>query len=122
MYYLDTYALIEYLKGNPKYKRYIEYAISTSRFNLMELYYASLRDSDEETAERDYETFVPAEVEIPERTLKNAMKFRLDLQQKKKANLSYVDAIGYRYALENKLKFLTGDKAFEGLENVEFVK
>ena len=88
----------------------------------MELYYASLRDSNEETAERDYETFVPAEVEIPEKTLKNAMKKRLEFQQKKKMNISYVDAIGYQYALENNLKFLTGDREFKGVENVEFVK
>src|SRR3989338_10593885 len=122
MYFLDTYAMIEYLRGNLAYKKYIDGAISTSRFNLMELYYASLRDSNEETAERDYETFVPAEVEIPEKTLKNTMKKRLEFQQKKKMNISYVDAIGYQYALENNLKFLTGDREFKGVENVEFVK
>lgn len=117
MYFLDSYALIEYLKGNQKYKQYIlDASISTSRFNLMELYYASLRDSNEETAEKDYETFAPAEVEIFERTLKNAMKKRLELQRRK-LNVSYVDAIGYQYAVENKLKFVTGDRAFRDLDH-----
>lgn len=33
-----------------------------------------------------------------------------------------VDCIGYVYAKENGLRFVTGDKEFEGMENVEFVK
>jgi len=47
------------------------------------------------------------------------MKFR---KKNKKRNLSYTDCIGYVYATENDLIFLTGDKEFENLENVEFVK
>lgn len=115
MYYLDTYVLIEYLNGNQKYKPYIEASFSVSIFNLMELYYASLRDSNEKTAERDYETFAPAEMAVSEQTLKNAMKTRLEFQ-KKKINLSYVDAIGYQYAKENQLKFVTGDSVFKDID------
>jgi predicted nucleic acid-binding protein len=47
------------------------------------------------------------------------MKFR---KKNKKRNLSYADCIGYIYALKNNLIFLTGDKEFEDLKNVEFVK
>jgi hypothetical protein len=36
--------------------------------------------------------------------------------------LSYVDALGYVIATKMKIKFLTGDNAFEGMENVEYVK
>jgi predicted nucleic acid-binding protein len=47
------------------------------------------------------------------------MKFRL---KEKAKRLSYVDAIGYQLALEKNAKFLTGDKEFKGMKNVEFVK
>ncbi len=36
--------------------------------------------------------------------------------------MSYADAVGYYLAQKNKLKFLTGDKEFEELAGVEFVK
>ena len=36
--------------------------------------------------------------------------------------LSIPDAIGYTVARRLNIKFLTGDKDFEGMENVEFVK
>ena len=39
-----------------------------------------------------------------------------------KRSLSYADCIGYIIALRYGIKFLTGDKEFETLENVEFVK
>jgi len=39
-----------------------------------------------------------------------------------KSNLSYVDCIGYILAKELKVGFLTGDREFEGMDNVEFVK
>ena len=55
-----------------------------------------------------------------EKILKNAMKFRLRLQREKE-KISYVDAIGYQYALENNLKFVTSDPAFKKLENAEFI-
>ena len=122
MYFLDTFAVIEYLNGNPSYKLYFEKDFCLSRFNLMELYYASLRDRGQDAAEADYETFASAEVEIPEKTLKQAMIKKFEMQ-KKKINFSYVDAIGYQYALDNSMKFVTGDQAFKNLdpENVIYL-
>src|SRR3989338_10195114 len=121
MYFLDTYVLIEYLGGNSKCKQYINSNFCVSRFNLMELYYVSVRDSGETQAEKDYEIFAPAEIEISEKTLKNAMKKRFELK-KTKLDISYVDAIGYQYSLEHNLKFVTGDPAFEKLEGVEYIR
>ena len=37
-------------------------------------------------------------------------------------NMSYVDALGYAIAMRRKVKFLTGDMAFERLPNVEYAK
>ena len=57
--------------------------------------------------------------EIDDETLKEAIRFR---KEKKKKNMSYTDCIGYVYAKKHGMKFLTGDKEFAHLENVEFVK
>ena len=46
------------------------------------------------------------------------MKYRID---NKKENLSIFDYVGYIFALENNLKFVTGDKAFKNKEGVVFV-
>jgi predicted nucleic acid-binding protein len=49
------------------------------------------------------------------------MRFRLKMKRGKK-NLSYVDALGYIIAEKLGVKFLTGDNAFDGMDNVEYVK
>ncbi len=122
-YVLDTYAIIEYLKGNKKYIEKIKNAekFAVTRLNLMELYFASLRDNDEETAERHLEAYRQYEVYIDEKLIKDAMKTRLRLKRSG-LDISYSDAIGYQLALNNDAKFLTGDKEFEKLDGVEYVK
>jgi uncharacterized protein len=47
------------------------------------------------------------------------MKFRY---KNRKKNLSVPDCISYLQAKSLGIKFLTGDKKFENMENVEFVK
>ena len=48
-----------------------------------------------------------------------AMDFKLANKAKR---VSYADAIGYQLAKKYGVKFLTGDRAFKGLANVDFVK
>ena len=48
-----------------------------------------------------------------------AMQFKFENKTK---NFSFIDCVGYILAKENNLTFLTGDKEFESLKNVEFVK
>lgn len=43
-------------------------------------------------------------------------------KRNKKWNISYADALGYAIAEQEGICFLTGDKAFERMQNVEFVK
>jgi predicted nucleic acid-binding protein len=119
LYYADTYALIEILRGNPNYRKYT--ALITSEFNLLELAYALVRDFDEETALntlREVRRAVPV-VKPSDEDYVEAAKLRLTF---KKRNLSLIDALGYTIAKNLKVKFLTGDKQFEDLENVEYVK
>src|SRR3989338_6850856 len=119
MYFFDTYALIEIIKGNPNYKEYLNEEFITTRFNLMELYYSLLRLFNEQTAERYFDLFFPKCVSVKNETIKAAMKFRL-VQRRKKNLVSYVDCIGYTISLENDIRILTGEKYFLGLRNVEF--
>lgn len=119
-YFLDTYAFFEIIKGTPNYQKFsFRMGVITTKLNLMELYYALLREFDRETADKYYDCFVDCTVEVDDETIKQAMVFKLLNKNKK---LSYVDCIGYILAKKRGIKFLTGDKEFEEMENVEFVK
>ena len=118
-YFFDSYAVIEIVKENPQYFKYLNENFVITIFNLVEIYWAVLRDFDEEKADEIYSEINLMITDIDDATLKEAVKFRI---KNKKRDLSYADCIGYTYALRNNLIFLTGDKEFERLENVEFVK
>ena len=118
-YFFDSYAIIEVIKGNPHYARYTKEPVVITIFNLAEIYWAALNYLSEEESEEIYSHYKQAVVDIDDEVLKEAIQFR---KKHKKKNLSYADCIGYNLALKNDLKFLTGDKEFNFMENVEFVK
>jgi hypothetical protein len=118
-FFWDSYAVIETIKGNSNYNLYIDEEVIITIFNLIEIYFSALKDLGETTAEKIYQQYSPSVTEVPDNVLKKAMKYKLKNKDK---NFSYIDCIGYVYATENDLIFLTGDKEFEKLENVEFVK
>jgi predicted nucleic acid-binding protein len=118
-YLADTYALIEFLRGNEKYRGYLkEGRFAVTKLNLMELYYFALREESQEKADAYYDAFLNFAVEPPDESIKKAMKLKLEMKERK---LSYADAVGYQTARDLGMKFLTGDKEFEALEGVEFV-
>lgn len=119
-YFYDSYALIEILFGNSNYEQYkINKGFIITKLNLRELYYYILRNLDEKTAEKIYEEYLQYTIEITDNDIKEACKFKL---QHKKQNLSYTDCIGYITAKNKNMQFLTGDKEFEKMPNVKFVK
>ena len=119
-YFFDTYALIEVIKGSPNYKDFSEYtSMVTTKLQLMELYYSVLCESGKEKADLYYALFSSSSIPLQDGTIKNAMLFR---SQHKKKKLSYVDCLGYTLACERNIPFLTGDKEFEHLPNVCFMK
>ena len=120
-YFFDTYALVEFTGGNKNYVNLFKEGGITTKLNLMELYYQLLRKVGKKIAEKVYARFIANVVDFDDETIKEAMEFRLKMRQKDK-DFSYVDAIGYIVAKKNRVKFLTGDKEFRGLKNVEFVK
>ncbi len=95
----------------------------TSEFNLLELAYALTRDYGVETA-LGVLTLVREFVEIASPTdgdYVEASAFRIDMRRQGR-NLSLTDALGYTLARRLGIPFLTGDREFEGLDGVEFVR
>jgi predicted nucleic acid-binding protein len=119
-YFADTYALFEFYKGSIHYRSFFrDNEILTTRLNLMELYYIVLLNQNEEKAEELFRASQSFIVEFTDDHVREACRFRFTQRGK---NISYVDALGYIVAKNNHAKFLTGDGAFKGMENVEWVK
>lgn len=116
---LDTYALVEISKGNLNFISYLSLETTIPNLIMAEFYAVILREHDEKTADywfKEFERFIiPVNMEI----LIKAVKYR---QENKKQNLSFFDCIGYIFALENNMKFVTGDKEFKDKPNVEWIK
>ena len=117
--FFDTYAIIEIIKGNKNYEKYKNYNIVVTKLNLFELYYNLTRDYGEEHAKIFFETYYNFIIDFNKNTIINAAKMRLFF---KKQHMSMADCIGYMTAKRFGIKFLTGDKEFEFLSDVEFVK
>jgi len=121
--FADTYALIEILKGSESYQRHAMCELVTTEFNLLELAYALLRDFRED----DVETILGRVrdnievIKVTDREYIEASKFRIQVRRRKK-KLSLTDCLGYVTAKKLGIKFLTGDREFEDLDNVEYVK
>jgi len=118
-YFFDTYAIVEIIRKNENYREYSEEEIITSVLNLGELYYSLLREKGKKEAEEWYKKLEQTALLVSASMVKKAMEFKFKNRAK---NLSFIDCVGYKLAEENGLLFLTGDKEFENLENVEFVK
>lgn len=103
-YFFDTYAIIEFLKGNQKYIKYFKKGGMLTNLNLMELYFQILKNFGKHHADKVYAVFVAYVVEYDKKLMKEAMKFRLQLQ-KRKRDISYADAIGYLVAKKKKVRF-----------------
>ena len=119
MYFFDTYALVEIVKGNKNYESYKSIQPTCSIFNLFELHQALLREFNKQTADYWIKKFNYSIIDATKEDIIAASDFRF---KNKNKNLSSIDCIGYVLSLKHNLKFLTGDKQFENFENAEFVK
>jgi len=118
MYCLDTYALWEIQFENPKYLPLLSKTFVITKWTLIEFYKTLRREFSKEIAEYWVNKLLPFAVDVKIETLTKAVEFQLEM---KKLNISLFDAIGYIYSIDNKLKFVTGDKAFKGLKDVLFI-
>lgn len=119
----DTYALIELLKGNSNYEGYSRADLVTTEFNILELTYALFRDFGRDEASNVVNVMrIKIEV-VPtdDSDYLNASDFRLSANRTGK-KFSLVDALGYSCSRKLGIKFLTGDREFCGMDNVEYIK
>jgi predicted nucleic acid-binding protein len=122
-YYYDSYAILEFLASNEKYKKYfVEHKGILTVLNLMEVSYGLLKHMRAKSTVEDLQAFLPYVIGFDVPDIDAAMKLRLKLEKEEKLNISYVDALGYYLAKKHGVLFLTGDKSFEDLENVEFIQ
>ncbi len=118
-YFFDTYALFEIIHKNKSYSDYLKVGIITTKLNLMELHYRLLSLYGKDVANKSYDRLKVFCIDIDDDIIKMANEFKVS---NKRRELSYIDCIGYIIAKMNNVRFLTGDKQFENIENVEFVK
>ena len=118
-YFLDTYALIEIVKDNKNFERFKNTRNFTGHMNLLELHYMVSKEFGKRKADEIIDKTQSITINIEIKDIKEASKFRLIYIKNK---FSYVDSLGYSMAFNRNMKFLTGDKEFKNLANVEFVK
>ena len=119
MYFFDTYALVESFVGNRAYKRFFNYTFIVTHLNIAEFYSYLLRNTSKDDATILLDKMEFNIVPLSLKLFKQAAEFKLDNNKKE---LSWADCIGYMAAKQLKLKFLTGDKEFKGMANVEFAR
>ncbi len=118
-YFFDTYAIFEIIGGNKSYEKYINKPAILTKLNIFELFHNALRDTGEKKANNIMDEYYPLAIDYDRSAIEEASRLKLKY---KKRNLSMTDCIGYIIAKKLGIKFLTGDKEFEDLDNVEFVK
>ena len=116
---LDTYALWEISKGNPKFQHLNERDFVIPDPILAEFYWALLLEYNKPAADYWFRQMSPYTKPVDKYLMAKAMNFRY---QRKKQNLSFFDCVGYIYSQENNIKFVTGDKEFEKMPGVLFIK
>jgi len=114
----DTYAIMEIIKGNKNYEKYLDEIIIINNFIFSELCYNLFRENNLK-AEEYTKKYAPYISSLKPEWIKEAMRFRLKWKDR---GVSMTDCISYIMAQELGIKFLTGDKEFENMEDVEFVK
>ncbi|MDP7323558.1 MAG: PIN domain-containing protein [Candidatus Woesearchaeota archaeon] len=117
-YFFDTYALFEIINKNENYSKYFEEEIITSNLNLAELFYGFLKENKSGLIDewKDKVKLLIDKIELV--VIIDSVKFK---HKHKNKSFSFIDCLGYNIAKSLNIPFLTGDKEFKGLDNVEFV-
>ncbi len=120
-YVFDTYALFEILSGNVEYNQFTkeeETEVIINNFIFAEFCYGLYRAKEPNAKEYigKYSKYISS---VKPEWIDEAMQFRLKWKDR---GVSITDCVSYIMAKSLGIKFLTGDKEFEGSDNVEFVK
>jgi len=121
MIVFDTYAWIEYLNGTNKGRIVAKYVLSNEEIAISSLCLAEIKVKYERE-EFDADSlvrFVSWRSIVADVTERIAL---LAAEQRRKHKLYLIDAVMYATASHFSAKLLTGDKHFQKLDNVEFLK
>ncbi len=119
-YFFDSYALIAFWEDSANYRKFELGSGATALTNLMEVqYYLHKKGKKESDIREAISDLLPLCIGFSDEDCFEAVKFRF---KNKERRMSYTDCLGYTLAKKSCIKFLTGDKAFEGLPGVEFVR
>lgn len=116
---LDTYALIEIYLGNEKFAEYLNVEFVINDLTLAEFYGVLMKEYGDGEAELWLKKLERYSIGVSRKILMEAIKFKYE---NRKRDVSFFDAVGYIFSLKNGYYFVTGDKEFENLPNVEFRK
>ena len=116
---LDTYALVEIYKSNPKFSNYLSSDFIINDLTLSEFYLFLLREKDEKTADFWLKKLEVYSISVNRDILIEAIKFKY---KNRNIKISFFDAVSYIFSIKNDYLFVTGDKEFENLPHVEFIK
>lgn len=117
-YCLDTYALVEIAQANPRFIFLFKEDFIIPSTTLAEFYGVLLRTKGKDEAERWVEKLSGSTTSIPLSIMVQAQLFRFTNKSK---NISFFDGVGYCYAQENNLLFVTGDREFKDLKGVKHI-
>jgi hypothetical protein len=116
---LDSYALVEIHEKNKNYAFALSQDFVIPDSTLSEFYLILYRKLGKQTADYWLKKLSPYSVNVNLDIWIKSMSYR---HEHIKENLSMFDCIGYVFAQENKLRFVTGDKQFKNKKGVLFVK
>jgi predicted nucleic acid-binding protein len=109
---------MEIINNNHSYAKYLDADIIINDFIFAELCYILTRERYPKVKETLGKYAAHISHAEPE-TIRKAMEFRIKWKDR---NVSITDCVSYLMAKDLGIKFLTGDKEFQNMDNVEFVK
>jgi predicted nucleic acid-binding protein len=121
-YFADSYALIEMLKGNENYRSFESERLITTEFNICEAGFAICRNYPTKASPvlKTVRKMVTLQATREEDYCSGAARRKEASGQGKK--LSTIDCVGYSVANRLNIPFLTGDREFADMDNVQFVR
>lgn len=119
---LDSYAIIEMVRGNRNYLLYRNEPAVTTFLNVVEGCYVLTDLGRSDLAQACLARLSTAIVPFPLELVPEAVRFRRTVRGATGRRFSYADALGYVLAVSTGLGFLTGADEFRGFPGVELVR
>ncbi len=110
---------MEINKKNPHYVEIKSTPFKVCDITLSEFYGVVLREQGLQRADYWLDNLKPFSEPTSLELLTGAIRFR---HENKSLNLSFPDAVGYIHSKTNHGTFVTGDKSFEKLTHVKYIK